>query len=75
MDACLSQQINSQFVPWNRRCTRVENPGDGVPDVFCQNPKGGQGFQEKLPGGGAGGGGLPILGFSAFLLTSVLKFV
>ncbi len=23
------------------RCTRVENPGDGVPDVFCQNPFGG----------------------------------
>jgi hypothetical protein len=20
------------------RCTRVENPGEGVPDVFCQNP-------------------------------------
>ncbi len=34
------------------RCTRVENPGEGVPDVFCQNPKGGQGFQEKMPGGG-----------------------
>jgi hypothetical protein len=31
-------------------------------------PRGVQGFQEKLPEGGP-----PILGFIAFLLTSVLK--
>jgi hypothetical protein len=30
---------------------------------------GGQGFQEKLPGGGS-----PISGFIAFLFTSVSKF-
>jgi hypothetical protein len=33
------------------RCTRVENPGEGVRDVFAKIPRGGQGFQEKLPGG------------------------
>ena len=37
---------------------------------FAKIPRGGQGFQEKLPGGG----GPPISGFIAFLLTSVLKF-
>jgi hypothetical protein len=35
----------------NHRCTRVENPGEGVRDVFAKIPRGGQGFQEKLPGG------------------------
>ena len=33
------------------RCTRVENPGEGVRDVFAKIPRGGQGFQQKLPGG------------------------
>jgi hypothetical protein len=37
---------------------------------FAKIPRGGQGFQEKLPGGGVP----PISGFIAFLLTSVLKF-
>jgi hypothetical protein len=41
---------------YNHRCTQVENPGEEVPDVFCQNPEGGQGFQEKLPAGGGVGG-------------------
>ena len=53
------------------RCTGVENPGKGVRDVFAKIPRGGgggQGFQEKLPGGGP-----PILGFIAFLLTSFSK--
>jgi hypothetical protein len=36
---------------------------------FAEIPRGGQGFQEKLPGGP------PISGFITFLLTSVLKFV
>jgi hypothetical protein len=36
---------------------------------FAKVARGGQGFQEKLPGGGP-----PISGFIAFLLTSVLKF-
>ncbi len=34
------------------RCTKVENPGGGGPGVskiFAKIPKGGQGFQEKLP--------------------------
>jgi hypothetical protein len=35
---------------------------------FAKIPRGGQGFQEKLPGGS------PYFGFIAFLLTSVLKF-
>jgi hypothetical protein len=25
-------------VKFEHRCTRVENPGEGVPNVFCQNP-------------------------------------
>jgi hypothetical protein len=50
------------------RCTRVESPGEGLPYVFAKILKGGEGFQEKLPGGS------PISGFIAFLLTSVLKF-
>ena len=34
------------------RCTRVENPGERVWDVFAKIPRGGgQGFHEKLPGG------------------------
>jgi hypothetical protein len=32
----------------DHRCTRVEIPGEGVPDA---KTLGGQGFQEKLPGG------------------------
>ncbi len=43
------------------RCTRVENPGEGVTDVFAKIPRGGQGFQVKLPGGP------PILGFILLL--------
>jgi hypothetical protein len=38
---------------------------------FAKIPReGGQGFQEKLPGGGP-----TVSGFIVFLLTSVLKFV
>ncbi len=48
------------------RCTRVENPGEGVRDVFAKIPKVGQGFQEKIPGGSS-------LRFIAFLLTSFSK--
>jgi hypothetical protein len=33
------------------RCTRVENPGEWVPEVFAKIPSTGQGFHEKLPGG------------------------
>ncbi len=54
-------------LPSTHRCTRVENPGEGVRDVFAKIPGGGQGFQEKLPGGP------PILRFIAFLLTSFSK--
>ena len=45
--------------------------GRGYLMFFAKIPRGGQGFQEELPGGG---GGSPISGFIAFLLTSVLKF-
>ncbi len=34
--------IRKCVLNWAHRCTRVENPREGVPDV--------QGFQEKLPG-------------------------
>jgi hypothetical protein len=50
------------------RCTRVENPGEGVRDVFAKIPRGGQGFQEKLPGGVH-----LFVGVIAFLLTSLSK--
>ncbi len=50
--------------------TQFENLGEGVPDVFLPKSLGGQGFQEKLPGGCP-----TILGFIAFLLTSVQKSV
>jgi hypothetical protein len=49
-------------------CTRVENPGEGVRDVFAKIPRGGvKGFGKNCLGGP------PILGFIAFLLTSFLK--
>jgi hypothetical protein len=47
------------------RCTKVENPGGGGPGVskiFAKIPKGGQGFQEKLPWG------YPYFGFYKLLL-------
>jgi hypothetical protein len=44
--------------------------GRGYLMFFAKIPRVGQGFQEKLPGGG----GPHISGFIAFLLTSVLKF-
>jgi hypothetical protein len=62
----INRLITLSVLTLRHRCTQVENPG--VPDVFAKIPRGGQGLQEKLPGG------LPILGFIAFLLTSVLKF-
>jgi hypothetical protein len=49
------------------RCTQVENPGEGVPEVFAKIPRGSR-LSGKLQGGG------PILDFIAFLLTSVMKF-
>jgi hypothetical protein len=49
------------------RFTPVENPGEGVPEVFAKIPRG-----SRVPGKIARGP--PILGFIAFLLTSVLKF-
>jgi hypothetical protein len=57
-------------ITFSIRCTRVENLGEGVPEVFAKISKGGQVFQEKVPGGGP-----PISGFIAFLITSVLKLV
>jgi hypothetical protein len=52
------------------RCTRVENPG-GILEVFAKIPRGGG---SRVSGKIAwGGGGLPILGFIAFLLTSFSK--
>jgi hypothetical protein len=47
----------------------VENPGEGEPGVFCQNPYGGSRLSRKIAWGGP-----PILVFIAFLLTRVLKF-
>jgi hypothetical protein len=42
------------------KCTRVENPREGVPEVFAKIPREGQGFQENLPGRS------PISSFIAF---------
>jgi hypothetical protein len=61
MDVCFCKVI------LEHKCTRVENPEE-VPEVFAKIHSGGQGYQEKLPGGS------PILDFIAFLLTSVKKF-
>ncbi len=51
---------------------RVENPGDGLAQIFAKIPGGGgagvKAFRTKLPGGS------PLLGFIAFLLASLLKF-
>jgi hypothetical protein len=48
----------------------VENPGEGVSEVFAKIPRGGGGktFKKNCLRGP------PISGFIAFLLTSVLKF-
>jgi hypothetical protein len=54
------------------RCTRVENPGEGVPDVLAKIPRGVKGvkaFRKNCLGGPS------ILGFIVFLSTSVMKFV
>jgi hypothetical protein len=51
------------------RCTRVENPGEGVTPIFAKIPEGGARLSGKIAKGGP-----PILGFIAFLLTSLLKF-
>ncbi len=45
----------------NNRCTRVENPGEGVAQIFAKIP-GGQGLPNKIAG-------VPFLGFIVFLLT------
>jgi hypothetical protein len=50
------------------RCTRVINPGEGVPEVFAKIPRGVKAFRKNYQWGP------PILGFIAFILTSVLKF-
>jgi hypothetical protein len=38
----------------SHQSTRVENTGEQVPEVFAKITRGGQGFQEKLPGGTEG---------------------
>ncbi len=48
----------------DHRCTQVENPGEGVAQIFEWGVKA---FQTKLPRES------PILGFTAFLITSSLK--
>jgi hypothetical protein len=53
------------------KCTKVENPGEGIPEVFAKIRKGGaggQGFHEKLPEG------FLYFGYYCFFLTSVFKF-
>jgi hypothetical protein len=42
--------VKSGFI-FNHRCTLVENPGGRIAQVFANIPEGGQGYQEKLPGG------------------------
>jgi hypothetical protein len=44
-------QVEIQLI--KQRCTRVENPGEGIPEVFAKIPGGGggQGFQVKLQWG------------------------
>ncbi len=42
--------------------------GEGVPEFFSKNPRGVKAFRKICLGGP------PVLGFIAFLLTSVMKF-
>jgi hypothetical protein len=46
----------------------LKNPGEGVPEAFAKIPRGVKAFRKNCHGPP------PILGFIAFLLTSVLKF-
>jgi hypothetical protein len=50
------------------RCAWVENPGEGVPEVFAKIPRGVKAFRKKMIGG------VPLFRVIAFLLTGVLKF-
>ncbi len=36
---------------YRHRCTRVENPGEGVPEVFAKIPRGVGAFRENFQGG------------------------
>jgi hypothetical protein len=49
----------------------VENPGEGVPEISAKIPRRGSRLSGKIVRGVRP----PILGFIAFLFTSVLKFV
>ncbi len=62
------KHLVSWFPWWHARCTRVENPGDRVTDVFAKIPRGVKAFRKFARGGPT------ILGFIAFLVTSVSKF-
>ncbi len=57
-----------EWIFFGHRCTRVENPGEGVRDVFAKIPRGGSRVAGKIARGGP-----PILCFIAFLLTSFSK--
>jgi hypothetical protein len=46
----------------------VENPGEGLAQIFAQNPRGGLCFLDKIANGGS-----PISGFIAFLFKIFLK--
>jgi hypothetical protein len=59
----------SSPIPKNIDAHRLKIQGRGYLMFFAKIPRGDQGFWEKLPVGGP-----PILGFIAFLLTSVLVF-
>jgi hypothetical protein len=50
------------------RCPQVENPEEGVPEVFAKIPRGVKALRKNCQLGP------PISGFVAFLLTNVLKF-
>ncbi len=67
LSTTLSSKLISLYTV--HRCTRVENPGKGVPDVFAKIPRGGS----RLSGKNCLGRD-PISGFITFVLTSVLKF-
>jgi hypothetical protein len=67
IDAVISRVYLSQWRDPNR-CTRFENPGEGVPEFFAKIPRG------SMLSGKIAWGVPPISGFIAFLLTSVLKF-
>jgi hypothetical protein len=51
----------------DHRCTWVENPGEGVPDVFAKIPRGVKGFRKNCLGGS------PYCGFYCIFINKYFE--